>query len=100
MAKQYRQTPDGVFNTVSKATIPEDPNNRDYRKYLDWVALGNTPDSEPVIVKSDLEKVIVGLTDEFSVGELLVAVLRSLSGDSTQLTAVQSKLTDIDNSLK
>ena len=29
------------------ATIPNDPGNRDYRDYLDWLEAGNTPEPAP-----------------------------------------------------
>ena len=29
------------------ATIPNDPGNRDYREYLDWLDAGNTPEPAP-----------------------------------------------------
>jgi hypothetical protein len=29
------------------AFIPNDPGNRDYREYLDWLAAGNTPEPAP-----------------------------------------------------
>ena len=29
------------------ATIPNDPGNRDYREYLDWLEAGNTPEPAP-----------------------------------------------------
>jgi hypothetical protein len=29
------------------AFIPNDPGNRDYREYLDWLEAGNTPDPAP-----------------------------------------------------
>lgn len=33
-----------ILRKEDNAFIPKDPNNRDYRKYLEWVAEGNTPD--------------------------------------------------------
>jgi hypothetical protein len=30
------------------AFIPNDPGNRDYREYLDWLDAGNMPDPAPV----------------------------------------------------
>jgi len=43
------------------AFIPKNELNRDYRKYLDWVAKGNVAqpaDPLPVPVKSDLDKTL------------------------------------------
>ena len=53
MAISYRLIPylDGepvsvqlLEDSVSKLCIPFDPDNTDYREYLEWVAEGNTPD--------------------------------------------------------
>jgi hypothetical protein len=32
------------------AHIPQDPANRDYREYLEWVEAGNMPDPAPIVV--------------------------------------------------
>ena len=31
----------GIFNNETKESIPLDPDNTDYQKYLKWVAKGN-----------------------------------------------------------
>lgn len=38
----YQLTAGGV--RLNGAEIPNDPQNRDWRRYQDWLALGNTPD--------------------------------------------------------
>ena len=39
---QLTQT-NSIIRLADNALIPNDPANRDYAKYLDWIALGNTP---------------------------------------------------------
>jgi hypothetical protein len=48
----YTLTTNGV-RRVDGAIIPNEPANRDWKEYLQWLALGNTPqpaDPTPVIV--------------------------------------------------
>lgn len=43
----YKLTPTGqnvVIRLADNASIPMTESNRDYRIYLEWLALGNTPD--------------------------------------------------------
>ena len=49
MYKLPRLNPDGstpqcIFRISDWASIPFDPDNRDYQEYLKWVAEGNTPE--------------------------------------------------------
>ena len=34
-----------IIRKSDGASIPKDPDNRDYAEYLAWVAAGNTPDA-------------------------------------------------------
>ena len=33
-----------IFNNETNTSIPLDNDNTDYQEYLEWVALGNTPE--------------------------------------------------------
>ena len=52
---KYQET---IFRTSDNAFIPNDVNNSDYRAYLEWVSLGNTPD--PVIPDEKTWNEIIG----------------------------------------
>jgi hypothetical protein len=44
----YQLTTSNSIKRLSDgATIPNDPGNRDYREYLDWLDAGNTPEPAP-----------------------------------------------------
>lgn len=50
MANDYKIIVGGVLRISDGASIPNDPANRDWREYRDWLARGNTPlpvDPEP-----------------------------------------------------
>jgi hypothetical protein len=58
------------------AFIPNDPGNRDYREYLDWLDAGNTPEPAP-----EPEPAPVLTTEQkLEAAGLTVAELRELFG--------------------
>lgn len=52
----YKLRPEGVIRTADRAQIPDDPGNRDWRRYQAWLNVGNTPDpADPVSVQIDVD---------------------------------------------
>lgn len=47
MARYQLDGEGGVIDTVTKASIPPSPTNRDWRAYQEWLRAGNTPDAAP-----------------------------------------------------
>jgi hypothetical protein len=54
-----------IVRVLDGATIPADPNNRDYAAYLAWVNAGNTvdPDMPSSRLHGDYEAVVLALLD-------------------------------------
>lgn len=48
----YQDNGSIILRKLDGAFIPKDFNNHEYREYLAWVALGNTPDPMPAYVKT------------------------------------------------
>lgn len=44
---KYELREGGVFDNDNSIFIPEAPGNLDWEEYLEWVAIGNTPDPLP-----------------------------------------------------
>ena len=57
------------------AFIPNDPGNRDYREYLDWLDAGNTPEPAPAPLPPPLPLTPV---EKLAAAGLTVAELREL----------------------
>lgn len=49
--------PTTIVRTIDNANIPNDPGNRDYRKYQEWLKLGNIPDPIDPPGREPIEKV-------------------------------------------
>jgi hypothetical protein len=58
------------------AFIPNDPGNRDYREYLDWLEAGNTPEPAPPLEPAP----ILTTEQKLNAAGLTVAELKELFG--------------------
>ena len=58
------------------ASIPLDAGNRDYQKYLDWVALGNT--AAPAQTQAEIAAEAIATTNAAAKAELLAIDLASI----------------------
>lgn len=75
-----------IQRTLDGAVIPTDPDNSDYKQYLNWVAAGNIPTpADPIPVKSAKE---LREAEYPSIAEQLDALLE---GGAT-LTALKARV--------
>ena len=120
MTNRYKLLQTGVLDKLTGASIPADVNNRQYREYLQWVALGNTPDPERTQQEIDDELIQTELTSlkedlvraarfQFRLIEELWRILKMhtaasnsdldpiLAAKFTELKAKSDRLKEIDN---
>ena len=80
----YKLNKTGVLRLDDSAHIPNDPNNLDWKKYLLWLAAGNTPepaDPDPIPVdQSDSDK-----------RDRTTRVLIKMIADALNITNVQAR---------
>lgn len=56
--KKYKLTKYGVKNTATGSHIPNDPRNRHWCEYKEWLAKGNKPEVELTKAQLDSKKLI------------------------------------------
>ena len=78
----YKQTNnETIVRLKDNASIPADPKNSDYARYLKWLDKGNTPepaDPIPEPVKSKKEKGIEKLKAATTIAQIKAALLEAL----------------------
>lgn len=96
----YKLTKTTIITRVrDNASIPADPDNRDYAEYLEWLAAGNTPLPVPTSPAPNPRigeiKARLGQIDAESIRALrATAVSKSTPADATKLSALD---TEADN---
>ncbi len=83
-----------IIRIVDGATIPIDPANRDYRKYLEWLSTGNTPAPADVLVWeigiSPSQQIILADGEDLAIvtfrGEPSATVNYTINGAAQSLT--------------
>ena len=89
MAKKYKLTGSGVQDIETGAFIPKDYNNRDWRKYQEWINKGNTPDP----LETTEEKEAKGKRKKREVEQAIVdAKIKKDAATSEGLTSYASDL--------
>lgn len=53
----------GVIKTDTGETIPDNPDNRHWNVYQEWLAVPNVPDPVAVVTPPTLDEEIAGLSD-------------------------------------
>jgi hypothetical protein len=62
MADYQLTATDAVIRTVDNAAIPNDPANRDWVEYQQWLADGGVPDPVPPVIDPELDGIGTGKT--------------------------------------
>lgn len=101
----YKLKSNGIIRLLDNVNIPNDPKNRDWRKYQKWLAEGNKP--EPEFTKTELaaKKISDIKMKESEIvqvqGQLNIAAEKGLSIVSdyeAQLAILESELADLKDS--
>ncbi len=77
---------ESVMRIVDNTIIPADIKNRDYREYLDWVAVGNTPDPadpEPDVISIMADSNII-------IGDGADEIVLSVNGRAGELVVINT----------
>ena len=69
-------TSTSILRLSDGAFIPNDPGNRDYREYLDWLDAGNTPEPAPPLEPAP----ILTTEQKLNAAGLTVAEFKELFG--------------------
>lgn len=101
----YKLTTIGVQRLADGAVIPSDTGNRDWRKYLAWVAAGNTPDpADPApnpasgqIVALERKEMLPRVVREYLLGDF--AVKAAAAGKSPTELPAYVKLKALDDQI-
>ena len=73
---EYALAASGVRREADGADIPNDPKNRDWRKYQAWQAAGGIPDPMPVVVNPLPGDVV---EDGITNNPILIALIRRMA---------------------
>lgn len=107
----YKLATQGVIRTLDGASIPAGVDNRDWRDYQTWLALGNTPDpkdSDPlptqehidaIAAKADVEVIALSAMTPAQARAYVLTNINSLSDAKAFLGRVAAILSVLTKSL-